>query len=194
MIIMMGVMQVVQRINTIENRFRQQPTAIMPQINTGQSFSETLAEAQKRDDNHQLPNSVANNGNISSTSISKNKIAQTVQNTALKYGVNPNLALAVANAESNLNQEAISPVGAVGVMQLMPDTARALGVEDINNLSQNIDGGVRYLKQMLDTFGGDVNKAVAAYNAGPGAVKKYNDIPPYRETQQYVARVNSYMR
>lgn len=107
---------------------------------------------------------------------------------AEKYNVDPRLAKAVAIAESNMNQDDISDAGAIGVMQLMPETARGLGVDPYDR-EQNIDGGVRFLGQMLQTFNGDVRKAVAAYNAGPGAVKKYGGIPPYSETQHYVGRV-----
>ena len=107
---------------------------------------------------------------------------------AKEFNVDPALVAAVAQAESNGNQNAVSGVGALGVMQLMPDTAASLGV-DPNNRKDNIRGGAKYLRQMLDTFGGDVRKAVAAYNAGPGAVKQYGGVPPYKETQNYVAKI-----
>ena len=107
---------------------------------------------------------------------------------AEKYDVDPKLVKAVAIAESNMNQNDISDAGAVGVMQLMPETARGLGIDPYDE-QQNIEGGTKYLKQMLDTFGGNIRKAVAAYNAGPGAVQKYGGIPPYGETQHYVGRV-----
>lgn len=107
---------------------------------------------------------------------------------ARKYNVDPRLAAAVAQTESGGNQEAVSPAGAIGVMQLMPETAAGLGVNPYDK-QQNIEGGVKYLRQMMDTFGGDVQKAVAAYNAGPQAVRDYNGIPPYRETQNYVNKV-----
>jgi soluble lytic murein transglycosylase-like protein len=94
----------------------------------------------------------------------------------------------VAEVESNGDQDAVSSVGAIGVMQLMPDTAASLGVDPYNK-QQNIEGGAKYLRQMLDTFGGDLKKAVAAYNAGPGAVKDYGGVPPYKETQNYVSKV-----
>ena len=90
--------------------------------------------------------------------------------------------------ESGGNQNAVSPAGAVGVMQLMPETAAGLGVNPYN-LEGNVEGGAKYLREMLDTFGGDVKKAVAAYNAGPNAVKAYGGVPPYAETQDYVNRV-----
>ncbi len=111
-----------------------------------------------------------------------------IQEAAVKYGVDPKLVSAVAEVESGYEQGAISATGAVGVMQLMPETAEALGVNPYD-AAQNIDGGAKYLKQMLDTFGGDVRKAVAAYNAGPEAVREYGGVPPYSETQQYVSSV-----
>ena len=111
-----------------------------------------------------------------------------VELTATKYGVAPKLAKAIAIAESDFNQEEISDAGAIGVMQLMPDTAASLGVNPYDE-DENIDGGVRFLKHMLDRFDGNVPLAVAAYNAGPGAVQKYGGIPPYAETRAYVQRV-----
>lgn len=107
---------------------------------------------------------------------------------ARKYNVDPRLVAAVAQTESNGNQEAVSSAGAVGVMQLMPETAADLGVNPYDK-QQNIEGGAKYLRQMMDTFGGDVRKAVSAYNAGPQAVRDYGDVPPYRETQSYVNKV-----
>ena len=108
---------------------------------------------------------------------------------AQKYKVDPLLVAALASVESSGNQDAVSPVGAVGVMQLTKDTAKELGV-DRSDKAQNVDGGTKYLKQMLDTFGGDVKLAVAAYNAGPSAVKEAgNQIPNYKETKNHVDKV-----
>ena len=107
---------------------------------------------------------------------------------AQRNGIDPALVRAVAIAESGMNQEEISPVGAIGVMQLMPETAESLGVDPYDE-AQNIEGGTRYLRQMLDQFGGNVKNALAAYNAGPAAVKRYGGIPPYSETQNYVGRI-----
>ena len=111
-----------------------------------------------------------------------------IERAARKYGVESELVKAVATAESNLNQQAMSQVGAIGVMQLMPETAESLGVDPYDE-KQNIEGGAHYIRQMLDKFNGNVKYAVAAYNAGPGAVQKYGGIPPYSETQNYVGRV-----
>ena len=113
---------------------------------------------------------------------------ETIRQAAGKYGVDPKLVSAVAEVVSGFQQGAVSATGAVGVMQLMPETAESLGVNPYD-AAQNINGGAQYLKQMLDTFDGDVRKAVAAYNAGPEAVKEYGGVPPYSETQQYVSSV-----
>ena len=111
---------------------------------------------------------------------------------ATKYGIDPALLKGLIRQESNFNPSARSGAGAQGLTQLMPGTASSLGVTDASDPAQAIDGGAKYLEQQLDRFGGDVSKALAAYNAGPGAVAKFGGVPPYAETQNYVQKVLGY--
>lgn len=109
-----------------------------------------------------------------------------------KHQMDPELVRAVIRQESNFNYRDISHKGAQGLMQLMPDTAKKLGVQDAFDPWENIHGGTRYLRMMIENFNGDLPKALAAYNAGPSVVKKYGTIPPYQETQGYVKNVLRY--
>jgi len=125
--------------------------------------------------------------------IDINKYDHIIAKAAKKYKVDEALIKAIIKAESNFNHEAVSPVGAQGLMQLMPATAYALQVEDVFQPENNIEGGVRYLRYLLNTYRGDLRLALAAYNAGETAVAKYsNNVPPFRETRNYINRVMSY--
>jgi soluble lytic murein transglycosylase-like protein len=117
------------------------------------------------------------------------EIDRLVSANAATWNVDPSLIKAIIANESGFNANATSNVGAQGLMQLMPGTASGLGVTDAYDPAQNVWGGTRYIRGLLDRFGGNVELAVAAYNAGPGAVEKYNGVPPYAETQNYVQNV-----
>ncbi|HNR12883.1 MAG TPA: lytic transglycosylase domain-containing protein [Thermodesulfobacteriota bacterium] len=120
------------------------------------------------------------------------RIDQAITRAAEAYNLPAALIRGVIKAESDFQTAAVSPAGAQGLMQLMPGTAKDLGVKNPFDIQQNIDGGARYLRKMLDMFKGNVRLALAAYNAGPGAVIQHRGIPPYQETQQYVTKVLNY--
>ena len=124
----------------------------------------------------------AKSGNVGS-------IDNVIYSMAQKYGVDPTLIQQVVKAESGFNSKATSPAGAMGLMQLMPGTAASYGVQNSFDMTQNLDGGTHFLKDLLDRFKGSVPLSLAAYNAGPSAVEKYQGIPPYKETQAYVQKV-----
>ncbi|GAB6062749.1 lytic transglycosylase domain-containing protein [Deferrisoma palaeochoriense] len=114
---------------------------------------------------------------------------EAVRRTAPRYGLDPLLVRAVIQVESGENPRAVSPKGAIGLMQLMPDTARELGVLDPYHPRDNVQGGTAYLARLVERYGGRLDLALAAYNAGPGAVDRYGGVPPYPETRRFVDRV-----
>jgi hypothetical protein len=142
---------------------------------------------------------LAENGHVSPLSDSKQRsvnqlpYADIIAAASRQHGVDSALIAGVIESESNFDPTAVSRAGAKGLMQLMDATARGLGVSDPMDPTQNIMGGARLLRQLLDRYGGDVSLALAAYNAGPGAVSQYNGVPPYAETQRYIPRVLSAM-
>lgn len=158
---------------------------------------ELIQEAQ--DDNIQSDESYINLNryqgvsNVQRTNnlTNRTQIDEIIKEYSQKYGLDSDFVKAVVKQESGFNEKATSKCGAMGLMQLMPGTAKALNVNDPYNARDNIEGGVKYLKGLMDRFGGDMKLALAAYNAGPNAVKKYNGVPPYNETQNYVKNIMS---
>jgi len=134
-----------------------------------------------------------NTASGASHGLSSARLEELVQSTAARHGVDPNLVRAVIETESGGNPSAVSRKGAVGLMQLMPTTALQLGVRNMYSAAENLEAGVRYLHTLLERYSGDLDKALAAYNAGAGAVDRARGVPNYRETRDYVKKVtNSY--
>lgn len=154
---------------------------IIQDLKNNQSFVDNIVEGSYSSDFSSLPFNVPE------------KYKTIINNMANKYSVPANLIAGVINAESAYNQYAVSGSGAEGLMQLMPTTASELGVKNSFDFAQNIEGGTKYLAQMLGKYNGDSSKALAAYNAGAGNVDKYNGIPPFTETQNYVSKIMNYL-
>jgi soluble lytic murein transglycosylase-like protein len=135
-------------------------------------------------------------GAIHSTSANNrtNSYDNLISREAARNNIDPALVKAVIRAESNYNKRDVSSKGACGLMQLMPETARLLGVKSIFSPEENIVAGTRFLSNMIDTFDGNIEMGIAAYNAGPGAVKHYKRIPPFKETENYVKNIFKYYR
>lgn len=176
-------------------------TNALPEANNNiQSFDNVLKNSAKVKFGDLLTNpSTRVNANIymaKATSATdkistREQIKGLVSRISKKHGVDEKLVNALIKQESGFNPNAKSKVGAMGLMQLMPSTAKGLGVTNAMDPEQNVEGGVKYLKSMLNKYNGNVILALAAYNAGPGAVDKYDGVPPYKETQNYVKSILS---
>ena len=180
----MSMVAAVGRIDEIRSMLdAMQPGTATPAGST--TFSAALAGAQ-------APPATAAALPVGAATGAPTPFAAEIEAAAQKHGVDPALLKALIRQESNFNPNAVSPAGATGLTQLMPATAQGLGVTDPTNPQQAIDGGAKYLRQQLDRFGGDPKMALAAYNAGPGAVARFGGVPPYAETQSYVQKVLGY--
>lgn len=181
----MSVQAAVARIDQIEALFAQ-ASGQTPAATGAASFQNQLQQASST--------APALNGTVTAPSVTASgpvdgQFSSLINSAAQKYGVDPALLKGLIRQESNFNPNARSGAGAEGLCQLMPGTAASLGCTNPLDPAQAIDAGAKYLRQQLDAFGGDPRKALAAYNAGPGAVKRYGGVPPYAETQNYVRSV-----
>lgn len=180
---MTGAAGAVARVAQIEAMMAPSQTSTAAPASGSTSFASALQSAQGS-------TATASTGTLGSADPSQ--FDALINDAAQRNGVDPALLKGLIRQESNFNPNARSGAGAVGLTQLMPSTAAGLGVGDPTDPAQAIEGGARYLKQQLDRFGGDPGKALAAYNAGPGAVQRFGGVPPYAETQDYVQKVLGY--
>lgn len=153
--------------------------------------SEKVSTGNKRGKFSGLPSRVSDTGSTRNRRESAFDLERLIRRKAVAYGVDEDLVRAVIRMESGGNPKAVSSAGAMGLMQLMPETARMLGVTDPFDPSQNVDGGVRYLKMMLERYDGDETLALAAYHSGPGRVDSYGGVPPFPKVTHYVRTVKA---
>jgi len=165
---------------------------LIAQISKSLAANNTTSSSATTNSTAASSSSASSSALQSSTVSSSTSFADLINEASQKYGVKAELIEAVIKAESNFNADAVSSAGAEGLMQLMPSTAAGLGVTDPMDPEQNINGGAELLSSLLNRYDGNIQLALAAYNAGPGAVDSYGGIPPYTETQTYVQRVMSY--
>jgi len=179
----MSVETVTGRVSQIEAMIAAAQSGVITPSTSSTNFNSTLAQAQS---------ATSPAAGTASLGAGDNAYSDLIQAAAAKYGLDANVLKGLIKQESGFNPNAGSPAGAQGLTQLMPATAASLGVTDVHDPAQAIDGGAHYLKMQLDRFGGDYTKALAAYNAGPGAVQRFGGIPPYAETRNYVTKVLGY--
>jgi Transglycosylase SLT domain len=173
-----------------ENRWKPVPSANTVSMKAAQSAAAEVSQYFIHD-SVRSANAKIIEANARGHQASQDEIDEAITMAAARHNVDPNLVRAVVKVESNFNSNAVSRKGAMGLMQLMPATARSLNVQNPFDPEQNVDAGVRHLKQLLENYGGDVNLTLAAYNAGSGAVARSSGVPRYAETQNYVRRITN---
>ncbi len=180
-----GLDLTLQRISAIERQF-QMLAGEPPKVDN--NFQKIL-DSSIKDKDGKVSNPL--NRHLVGKDVSKEEINDLIETYSQKNGLDADFVKAVVKQESGFNEKATSRCGAMGLMQLMPGTAKSLGVKNAYDAEENVAGGTKMLANLLKTYGGDKKLALAAYNAGGGAVKKYGGIPPYQETQNYVKNVLS---
>jgi soluble lytic murein transglycosylase-like protein len=173
-----------------ENRWKPVPSANAASMQAARSAAAEVSQYYVRESS-QSANARIIAANARGHQASPEEIDASIVMAAARHNVDPNLVRAVVKVESNFNSNAVSRKGAMGLMQLMPSTARSLNVRNPFDPEQNVDAGVRHLKQLLENYGGDVNLTLAAYNAGAGAVARSAGVPRFPETQNYVRRITN---
>lgn len=183
-----------RRMRSIESTFNSLASFGSDAVNSSQDFQKIL-DANMSDKTSKIKDTPFADkifsSSLASTGENNSDIDSLIEQYSAKNGLDSAFVKAVIKQESGFQPKVTSHCGAMGLMQLMPATANSLGVKDAYDPEQNIAGGTKYLKGLLDRFGGDKSLALAAYNAGPNAVTKYNGIPPYKETQNYVKNIMS---
>jgi Transglycosylase SLT domain len=171
-----------------ESRWKPVPSAGTPSMQAARSAAAEVSQYFGHEST-QSANAKILAANSRGHQATQDEIDASIVMAAARHDVDPNLVRAVVKVESNFNSNAVSRKGAMGLMQLMPQTARSLNVKNPFDPAQNVDAGVRHLKSLLESYGGDVNLTLAAYNAGSGAVARSAGVPHYAETQDYVRRI-----
>jgi soluble lytic murein transglycosylase-like protein len=174
-----------------EKRWKPVPAQNAPSMQAARSAAAEISQYFVRDTERSADAQIQAANSARGHQASAQEIDAAIVMSAARHNVDPNLVRAVVKVESNFNSNAVSRKGAIGLMQLMPSTARSLNVKNPFDAEQNVDAGVRHLKQLLESYNGDVNLTLAAYNAGSGAVARSGGVPRYAETQNYVRRITN---